>query len=369
MTGSYRPEFLKEIPGQDRLKKMLFRTIENGRLPSTMLFRGANFLGKFASALQLVRWIKCQNPVECDGLCHSCRLITNLDHPDVEIIIPLPTELDNKPEKIATVLSNMGRNPLAPYRFDKPPKIGINAIRKLNESISLTPNYDGGKWAIVRDADMMTLEASNAFLKTLEEPPEDSYIILTSSKPDFLLPTILSRAQSIQFRRLTRKQISDFAISTGIPQPEAQKLASQADGNLEPIFAAGDEVVIRTRELGEDLWAVMFSESDLLAFDLTDKIVKETSLVKSILENAISFFRDHLLMLTGNDFLIANTPQKARLKTAAEKFQYTDRLIDTMNLLENKARSLRFYPQYDLFILGTITEGRRILKGKSIYGF
>jgi len=364
LSGSFPHNFLPTAPGQEHLKELLYRAIENGRIASTYLFRGNICLGKFAFALDFVRWVKCENPTTCAGECRSCRLITKLDHPDLEVVVPLTTEIEDKPEKIADVMASMAENPFAFQYFDKKPKIGIDAIRGLNERIALSSSSAGGRWTIVRDADMMTLEASNAFLKTLEEPPEDAHIILTSSRPDFLLPTILSRSQSLQFKRLSRSKIAGFAVKMGKSASEADALALSADGSLAPIFKAEDEVAVKAKELAENLWAVMFTESDPRALDLAEEIGKDASLVKAVFDEAVSFFRDHLMAQIGKSELVVNTQTAERIALAAQKFPNSERISRLIDYLNERAQDLMFYPQYDLFIMATVIEGRKILHGE-----
>jgi len=366
LSGSFPHRFLADIPGQSAMKEMLFRAIENGRLPSTMLFRGGECLGKFAAALELVRWMKCPDPVNCAGTCHSCRLIANLDHPDIEVVVPLTTEVEDKPNKIAEVMSSVAKNPFAPFRLDKNMRIGIDAIRELNQKIALSAATEGGRWAIVRDADLMTLDAANAFLKTLEEPPENSFIILTSSRPDYLLPTILSRSQAIQFLRLSRARIAEFARLKGASEQEAETLARRADGNLAPILNAEDEQYLKAKALAEDFWAALFDRSESAVFDLVPLIAKNAPTTKAVFEATISFLRDTLLFQTGNPSLIINIDKKERIAGIAAKSNFPKRIARTINLFDESVKDLRFFPQYDLFVIATAISAMKIIRGETI---
>ena len=364
MSGSSPHRLFEAIPGQERARDMLGHAIEKGRLASAYLFKGPPDVGKFAAAIDLVRWIKCADPKNCDGDCHSCRLISRLNHPDIELVMPLPTEIYKNPNKTAKIIEGVAADPFGRPQFNKSAKIGIDAIKDLNERLSLFPTFDGGRWAIVRDADTMTVEASNAFLKTLEEPPENAYIILTSSRPEYLLPTIISRTQPVQFRRLSRDEIERFALSRGIDQSEARKIAVRADGSIAPIVAGEDKTAIEAKRLGERVWVALFSRSDAIALEIVDAIGRDLAFTKATLGSAISFLRDHMLAQIGKKELIVNVDRIDRITNAANKFRDPKPVAMALSFLNTKYDSLKSTPQSDLFWMDLIIRGRRIVRRK-----
>jgi DNA polymerase-3 subunit delta' len=162
---------LREIIGQDRALRILFGTLKRNRVPSAILLSGDAGIGKRLAAVNYAKAINCLEPVDfdCCGKCISCKKIDSENHPDISTIVP--------------------ENDL----------ISIETIRKIEETISLRPFEGRKKVVIIDDADAMNIYAANAFLKTLEEPPEDSLIMLISSNPDRLPDTIRSRCINVRF--------------------------------------------------------------------------------------------------------------------------------------------------------------------------
>jgi DNA polymerase-3 subunit delta' len=170
---------LRDIIGQDRSINILLKTIQRGRLPSSYLFAGESGIGKKLAAINLAKVINCLNASnrDAEGIdacdeCPSCRKIDSGIHPDFLLISP------------------------------EGGLIRIEEIRAIDDLLSLKAFEAVYKVVVVDDADMMNQSAANAFLKTLEEPPENSLIILISSNPDRLPDTIRSRCSRINFTPL-----------------------------------------------------------------------------------------------------------------------------------------------------------------------
>jgi DNA polymerase III subunit delta' len=170
---------LKQIIGQDRAIAMLCGTIERGRLASSYLFCGESGVGKKTTALNFAKALNCLNatlhltsPDSCDE-CESCLKMDAGVHPDLLVISPEERQ------------------------------IRIDEIRLIDDVLSLKPFEGRKKAVIVDDAETMNISAANAFLKTLEEPPGESVIILVSSRPELLPGTIRSRCARIDFSPLS----------------------------------------------------------------------------------------------------------------------------------------------------------------------
>lgn len=183
----------KDIKGQDKAISILQAYLSKQSSASSYLFVGAQGLGKFLTARTLAKSVNClqENWDACER-CVSCLKIEKNQHPDVHIIDVRAF----KPEEPPTDVDSQA--------------IKIEYIRQLQKEINLKPYEARKKVFIINDAHNLTAEASNALLKTLEEPPQNSLIILVTSQPNLLFKTIISRCQIIKFSPLKRSQLKEI---------------------------------------------------------------------------------------------------------------------------------------------------------------
>ena len=168
----------KEFAEQEQSVQLLQRSLERGRLAHAYLFTGHQLDQLEVLARTLAQTLNCQKPVmaggvpiDCCGVCVNCRKIVNGNHADVHWV---------RPESKSRV-------------------IVIEQMRELMQEINLKPTEAEYKVAIIVAADRLNMNAANAFLKTLEEPPAKSILILLSTEPQRLLETILSRCLRLNF--------------------------------------------------------------------------------------------------------------------------------------------------------------------------
>jgi DNA polymerase-3 subunit delta' len=193
------------IEGHDRPLTILKRTLANNALAHAYLFSGEKGIGKRMTALALAAAVNCRNAgLEggC-GVCPSCRKISSQGHPDVFLLVPDGDE------------------------------IKIDQIRQVQDHLALRPFEGAKKTLIVDDADRLNTASSNAFLKTLEEPPGDVLIILVTALPLSLLATIRSRCQEIRFYPLPRHLLAQALMEKrGLTEEGAWFLAALAQGSM-----------------------------------------------------------------------------------------------------------------------------------------
>lgn len=186
-----------ELWGQEPAVAMLRHALRAGRLSHAYLFTGPRGVGKGTLALALAQALNCEaNPGEGCGACDACRRLASGVHPDL------------------LVLEREGQN------------IGIGQVRRLQEVFSLHPYVARRRLAIVREADVLSREAANCFLKTLEEPPASSLLVLTTERPDVLLHTIRSRCQRIALRPLSSPLIVRYLVEEQGWQEDKAALAA-----------------------------------------------------------------------------------------------------------------------------------------------
>lgn len=192
-----------------------------GKLPSSILFHGPRGAGKQRLALWLAQTLLCDRENPPCGECQSCRYSSELAHPDLHWIFPRPRLKDSDPDlddvredyvdAIRERMENGGLYP-APSGSDG---IFISAVRTMVKAATMSPAISRRKVFIVGDADRMVAQegadaAANAFLKLLEEPPADSTVILTSSEPGALLPTIRSRVVPVRVPPIADAEVKAF---------------------------------------------------------------------------------------------------------------------------------------------------------------
>jgi DNA polymerase-3 subunit delta' len=173
---------LRDIIGHHKQKNILKGLIRNKRLPSSLLFKGEAGIGKRLTAINFAKVINCLKPNDndCCDHCISCRKIDSKVHPDVF------------------------------YLEQGEVEITIDQIRALEDFIFLKPSEGNKRVVIIDNSHQMNVNAQNAFLKTLEEPPPDCILILITSSPDKMLDTIRSRCFQIGFTPLPKEKFRAF---------------------------------------------------------------------------------------------------------------------------------------------------------------
>jgi DNA polymerase-3 subunit gamma/tau len=174
----WRPQTLSEVVGQEHVTQTLRHAVASGRVAHAYLFCGPRGTGKTSSGRILAKAINCLNPEQGEP-CNSCALCKSINEGSAPDII----EID--------AASNRG----------------IDEIRDLREKVNYAPNLAHYKVYIIDEVHMITKEASNAFLKTLEEPPPHAIFILATTEPHKVLSTILSRCQRFDFHRLSQSSV------------------------------------------------------------------------------------------------------------------------------------------------------------------
>lgn len=237
--------------GHETLRERLAVQHDRGTLPASLLLHGPAGVGKQRLARWLAQRILCANPDRPCGSCQQCRYVESLQHPDLHWVFPhesvtgsadWPFE-DLKELQEARVAERAEAHGLY-ARADGSSGIYKADTRYLRHVATLSPAIAKRKVIIIGDAERMvsqaaSQEAANMFLKLLEEPPEDTNIILTSSEPNSLLPTIRSRVVMVRVAALpaetVRAFVSDPAAAEALPKlpvNELVRLAAGAPGSL-----------------------------------------------------------------------------------------------------------------------------------------
>lgn len=286
--------------------EMLQEAVRRKRLPHALLFAGPAGIGKLIVARLLAKALLCERSSDddlssCDA-CSSCRGFDAGTHPDCLSV--------GRPEGKAII-------PIALIAGE-----GDERGRSgLCYELSLRPMLSTRKVAIVDDADAMNAEAANAFLKTLEEPTLDTVILMVTSQPDALLPTIRSRCQLLRFGPLKTNEVADLLLRREwvSDQKTADEIAALSDGSLSQAAQLLDS---RWRDLRTMLWKGLSAksfETGRFASELVEQMETKASDVGErrnawawLLRFAVEFYRNQLAELTAELSKFAPTDDTPR---------------------------------------------------------
>jgi DNA polymerase-3 subunit delta' len=330
------------LVAQDHVKELLSSAYSAGSLAHAYLFCGDEGVGKFAASLDLAMFLLCTSDGTAPCLtCSSCKKIMNNNHPDLHVVIPLPFEKEHKKkeENSKEVLTQKGWDfislntfkkihaPYLPLSFgkegteekddmgnktsSKQPTIPVAWIRELNHQVIRGPVAGERCVIIFFDIDVMEAPSANAMLKTLEEPPANTYMILTTSKPEMLLPTIASRCQLVRFGHIPSQQIKGKIlqeIGTTADETEINSAASYSMGSLGRALAIikteeatqGLKTLQETARDVKELWDLCLGGEWLAIASAADAMARERNYAIHI-----QFFT-YMLYLIRNSFLQKN---------------------------------------------------------------
>ena len=321
IARKYRPQTFSEIVGQQHVTRTLANAIGSNRVAHAYIFSGVRGVGKTTTARILAKALNCASgpTANPDNTCDSCREIS------------AGTSLD--------VLE-----------IDAASNRGIDQIRELREMVRYAPASSRYKVVILDEAHQLTGEASNALLKTLEEPPERVVFILATTRAEDLSETIKSRAQLFQFRSLTFREIAEEieriarAENLQIEPGAVAVLARAAEGSLrdglslleQAISYSGESVTdAQVRELLgvvaesvlDELVEAIATQSAERALGLVHRLIGEGQNLQHFCREAIRHFRNLLVSLVcgaNSELVAAPAEERARLAEQAGGFSEED---------------------------------------------
>lgn len=304
------------IAGHEKEIGLLKAGMASGRLAHSFIFSGPEGMGKKTVAEAFAKALNCEAYPEgpCEK-CRECLLAENNSHPN--IIHVWPVDKDG-------------------HRDDSGGVIKIDQIRQVQEML-WRKAQSGIKAVIIDLADKLKTEAANAFLKTLEEPPSGSVIILVTSKPSELLPTVVSRCQRISFRPLPDGVIAGFlAREYGMGPNDSLMIARLSAGSLaRAIKYSADNAHAERKELARKLAGLKPGSADE-ALKLAEEFSKRDDL-EEVLEFIKNLCRDRLVCGEGMPELMVNSD--LAVPDAGRKGLHKS-LIDAFEMAESARRDI-----------------------------
>jgi DNA polymerase-3 subunit delta' len=303
--------------GNDRNKQILQRLLRRGDLGMTLIFAGAEGVGKRQFALTLAKAANCQKPPQtnddsCDA-CPVCERIQTNSYSDVMTIQP-----DGAYIKIAQT-------------------------RALTDDVQVRPREGRQRFFLIDEADRLREEAANSLLKTLEEPPPTSTIILLTSRPDALLPTIRSRAQRMNFAPLSIAEMEAYlAKTTPRALPDTQLLARLTGGRIGQATTIDlSDYRRERREMLELLELLAAGNNKYRLLKAAEHYGKqERAAFERMLHLLLNVLRDvFLVAASGSEAKVVNTDVTDKLQSLTEKIGVV-RLMDWIKKFDELRRNL-----------------------------
>jgi len=220
LARKYRPQTFSELTGQEHVSRTLQNAIDSGRVAHAFLFSGARGVGKTSTARILAKTLNCEKGVTHEP-CNVCPLC-------IEITKGASTDV---------------------FEIDGASNNGVEDVRELRDSIKYLPSHSRYKIIIIDEVHMLSTNAFNALLKTLEEPPEHVKFIFATTEPHKLPVTILSRCQRFDFKRVTLTKIvarlREIAGKEGVTISDSSLalIARKGDGSMRDSLTALDQVL------------------------------------------------------------------------------------------------------------------------------
>ena len=291
----------------------LARSIATERVAHAYLFTGPHAIGKTTLARKLAQALQCTSDARPCGQCPACQKIARDRHPDVQIVegVPVGYKFDEKSPPVPSRANDWERRILK-----------IDQVRAIQHDVSRAPFEGRWKIVILRRFEEANEEAANAFLKTLEEPPRHTRLILTARDASLLLPTIASRCQVFALRPLAPAQIETALVEQWRADPApARLLARLSAGRLGWAVRANENRALldaRNQHLDELNTAIIEGRAERLL--RADTLAKKGDNLPELLETWLGWWRDVLLIQNGDGSRITNVDREDAVREQADRF-------------------------------------------------
>lgn len=322
---------------------MLRRHVATGETRHAYLFAGPGGLGRRSLALAFARALNCSNPPapgEFCGQCRACKQIELRKHPDLSVVEPTVKDPDD-------------RNALIPAQYGE---IRISQIRDLQRILNLKPYEAKYRVVVCERFNQANNESSNAFLKTLEEPPAHVIVLLTADNPESLLPTIVSRCEVLRLRPLSIEQVQRELERRGMERGQAELFAHISGGRPGYAFRlAADKSLLEFRQQKLDDLSKLLASTRVDKFAYAEKLAKEKDGMRQTFLVWESFWRDVFLRASKADSPLANVDRTEEIAALASRLNLSaarGRVTEVERALHQMERNVNARLLTEILLLG-----------------
>jgi len=340
-----------EVVGHNEIKQKLIHAVQNGRIPHAQLFLGQEGGGNLALAISYAQYVNCTQRTSEDscGSCPSCVKYQHLQHPDLHFCFPIMGSDKTSDHFMPEFHQVMYANPYTTYiewmEKISDSKSGLMNVLQANEivkKLSLRPYEAAYQVMIIWMPETMNTPTANKLLKTIEEPPDRSLIILVANNDEEMLSTILSRVQYIKLKKLQdMDMLAALTSRFELPFDKAREIVNVADGNYRYALR-----LVEMEDMDEDTTKLLqdwFRSSYAMDIGKLTQVVDTISKLsrekqKSFYEYAIHIFRQALAMNNAEEVMRVTTNERQFL----DKFSSVTQNHKLPKLIEKLEKSVYY---------------------------
>ncbi|RMG28991.1 MAG: DNA polymerase III subunit delta' [Bacteroidetes bacterium] len=347
----------QELIGQQAVARRVLEAIQQNRLPHALMLTGPEGVGKLAFANAIAQYVNCLKPGPADscGSCSQCRKIRKGLHPDLKFILPIISKKEGGRQLLSADYYQEFRQAFFQHPYmssgqwqrmlggeNKQLMIGVHEIREMKQQIFLKAFEGRYKVLLVWQAELINRQGANAFLKLLEEPPDQTLIIMTCSDPSRLLSTINSRCQQIRLGRVGAEEIQAYLQKQHqLSQEQAAQVATIAEGSIANALEFIEESNIALKTLYVEWLRAIYTGNYPKMSAQTEKICKENKeYQKLFLVLAIKKMRDSLLYHLGVEQLALLTEEEKAFQQNFSKLVDATKVERITRALEESRRQI-----------------------------
>jgi DNA polymerase-3 subunit delta' len=369
----------KDVIGQEEVKAQLLREFQSGKIPHAQMFLARKGTGGLAMAMAFAQYLLCDNQSETDScsVCPSCSKVSQLIHPDLHFSFPTVTTKAGKSTTSVDYIKEWRNSVLqTPYMtlFDwlqvinaenKQGNITAEECRSLSNKLQLKSFEGKFKVQIIWMAETLGKEG-NILLKLLEEPPENTILILVAEDQEAILGTILSRTQVKNFHDLSSEAIKRALMERQqLAEEQALKVAFIADGDFhQALTLLGSNAMVVFDYL--EVWlSASLNKKGSETMQFVESISKEgRETIKKFLDYALHFFRECLSVQYKTEDRIKLSSREKALATKIWQITNLERLSRLIPLIEEKHYHIERNANSKYVLLDLSIQTEKVLRGK-----